>query len=219
VCLSLFLKVSYTNTVTLAYADHGTGSAKDLSIWTPALPTGETNEWFSVGHLSVNGYSTPNDNFGIVQADSATDVAEPVEMTRNWNDVSSGGAKDGALYTPTCPTGFVPLGSVAIYLSDKTAAKPSDFPGLRCIASKFTMPYKGAALTEVWDCKAGSAGKCRGKYSVSRHLSVHICLLIRFAVHCAGVGLETAHAQQQHRNALRGRQRLRCPCHHRALHD
>jgi hypothetical protein len=165
------LKISYTSEFSLSYADHGTGSHKDLSVWSPTLPSESNSDdakgvWYSIGHFGVSSYSTPNVNFAMIQPDSAADIALPINMSRNWNDAGSHGSQDGSLYTPVCPPGFAALGSVAIYKSDSTLAKPSDFPSLRCVASKFTMPYTGAALKEVWDCK-NSATKCRGNYDVS----------------------------------------------------
>ena len=69
-----------------SYADHGTSSREDLSVYQvddhcPA----STGDWFEVGHFGVSGYHTPTSCGLVVTSDNeATVLAKPVGMTMNW---------------------------------------------------------------------------------------------------------------------------------------
>eukprot|EP00750_Incisomonas_marina_P007646 INCI15019.2.p1 GENE.INCI15019.2~~INCI15019.2.p1 ORF type:complete len:838 (+),score=117.03 INCI15019.2:61-2514(+) len=142
-----------------AYADHGTGSAMDLSMFQPDdhCESSKQREWYEIGHFGMSGYHLPGDCGVVVSSlNDATHLAVPIGLTMNWvdeHDHRIKGSRGGGLFTAVCPAGFVALGSVALYRDDilTTNVTVSDFPRLRCVAKDFAKPVPAADLKLLWD--------------------------------------------------------------------
>ena len=152
------LEIGFINTFDPTYADHGTGSAEDLSTWR-ANTHCPSFKWMRVGDFGQKGYSTPDQNtkFLAVRATTADPdaLARPTRMELNWNNKEGNGThglKDGGLYTPVCPSGYAALGSAGIYhkVLDSTPT-PADFPDLFCVREVYTVPLASGNLTQLWN--------------------------------------------------------------------
>eukprot|EP01116_Phalansterium_solitarium_P006451 TRINITY_DN18751_c0_g1_i1.p1 TRINITY_DN18751_c0_g1~~TRINITY_DN18751_c0_g1_i1.p1 ORF type:complete len:468 (-),score=146.61 TRINITY_DN18751_c0_g1_i1:287-1690(-) len=158
------LLVSYLSTAnvstTLSYADHGTGAHDDLQTF--RLNVNGNDSWYIVGDLAVGNYDPlPATNLVVVKAGAdPSALARPTAMNRMWDDRHTGGDIDGGFYTAVCPSGYAPVGSVGIYISDDSYATPANFPTLACVAQRYLQPG-GAGIHQVWN-DHGSGGTFDG---------------------------------------------------------
>jgi hypothetical protein len=147
------LKATSSSHFELVYADHATGAAQDLSVWSAAT----TGGWSYAGHTAMSGYSAPTTGLLALRAGSdPSALAPPVSMAMHWTNALPGGSTKGGekvgVFTPVCGEGYHSLGSVALQPHTGPLAKPSDFPGLVCVSDKYTRPAR-AAPKPVWTSK------------------------------------------------------------------
>jgi hypothetical protein len=152
------LKVVEVTSYSQSYADHGTGSHMDLSMWKPNLDDGQ----FYVGDACMPNYNKPV--FSSIALELGSDksaLADPISMDFVWNDRSTGGDIDGGYFTPHCPDGYVPLGSVGeqFFKDDDTNPPPSYWPKLKCVKEAYTEPVTFSSLN--W-ADHGSGGEHDG---------------------------------------------------------
>jgi hypothetical protein len=139
----------------LAFADHGSGAIQDLSVWSVTQSVAAAG-WRVVGHAAHASYGTAPSLVVVKAGSDAAALAAPTGLTLKW-EMSSTGA--GAFYTPQCAAGYAPLGSVA---TEKAGAKPSDFPGLVCVADKYLTAAAPVKLLPIWSCKGSKHYKMDG---------------------------------------------------------
>ena len=149
---------SDTNMWKLAFADHGSGAAKDLSVWDVA-PAVAAAGWKIVGHAGEGGYGTASSLVVLKAGSDSAALAAPTSLTLNWQwDTTHG----GAFFTPVCSTGYTALGSVATDKEATASSKPSDFPGLVCVANKYLTGPTSAKLSNVWTSQGSHHYKMDG---------------------------------------------------------
>ena len=156
----LQLNVVATENLRLSYADHGSGADMDLFTHTPSCdPTTVAprcaEPWFSLGDVGGASETVPATAV-VARAGSAdpTALAAPIAMELNWNTSIKRASKgtSGGVYTPTCPSGYVAMGSVAIEHDIlHSTITPALFPTLRCVKDKYTKG--GGPLLLLWDSK------------------------------------------------------------------
>jgi len=131
------LKVVEVSDFSQSYADHGTGSHMDLSMWKPRVGDGQ----FYAGDACMPNYGQPNYKaYALIIGSDPTALADPVGMHFRWNDRGTGGRNDGGFYTPACPSGYVALGSVGeqFFGDDITSPPPTWWPRLKCVKEEYT---------------------------------------------------------------------------------
>lgn len=104
------LEIMFVTNFTAVYADHGTGSDRDLSTWKAVLPPG----FSALGHYAKSGYSAPQTVMIAVRAVDPTALAFPTDYKFIYNDGGTGGDQDGSFWEPIPPPGYRALGSVAM---------------------------------------------------------------------------------------------------------
>ena len=130
----------------LAFADHGSGAAKDLSVWDVTPPV-TASGWKIVGHAGVGGYSMAPSLVVVKAGSDSAALAAPTSLTLKWQWDKGHG---GAFFTPECSAGYSPLGSVATGKAAADVSKPSDFPSLVCVANKYLTEPASVKLSNLW---------------------------------------------------------------------
>lgn len=142
----------------LAFADHGSGAAKDLSVWDVA-PDVAAAGWKIVGHVGEGGYGTASSLVVVKAGSDSAALAAPTSLSLNWQwDTTHG----GAFFTPVCSAGYTALGSVATDKEAAASSKPSDFPGLVCVANKYLTGPTSVKLSNVWTSQGSHHFKMDG---------------------------------------------------------
>jgi hypothetical protein len=148
------LKVVPVNDYVESYSDKGTGADTDLSMWKPNLKDGQ----FYGGDACTPNHGEPN--FGSIALEMGSDpsaLADPIGMVWNWDSYHTGGDKEGGFFTPECPSGYLPLGSVGEQMFSNTNLHPSPlyWPKLKCVKSNYLVQFFPRSV--VWTDR-GSGG-------------------------------------------------------------
>lgn len=140
-----------------SYVDSGTGAKMNLWMWKPRLAHGQ----FYVGDLCSSKHSPGASGFIFELGSDKSALVKPLAMNLNWNDRGTGAPHDGGFFTPSCPDGYVALGSVGErFLSDDiTSPAVSNWPNLMCVKEKYTEPQTFSSIT--W-ADQGSGGHYDG---------------------------------------------------------
>merc|ERR1712150_1080 len=112
-CLSQELVGLGLRRADLVWNDRGSGGDRDLSLWSPQLPTGEN--WKTVGHYAQGNYADVSEAiyaFRDISEDGSA-LATPLAFTQMWDDQDSGADRDVSVWRATCPEGYVSLGDFA----------------------------------------------------------------------------------------------------------
>lgn len=141
------LLIRYVNQYTSRWDDAGSGGDQDMTFWHPVAPAG----WYALGSYLEASYRDVNaagDLPMIVVQDSqnAGLLAAPTSYTLIYNDQGSGASRDGSVWLPVCPTGFVALGVV----TNSGYSSPSA-DDVRCVKSSYTAAARvgGRTYTDV----------------------------------------------------------------------
>lgn len=120
--------------------DRGSGAARDVSFW-------KADHCCSLGHIAVDNYNKPSGVFA--KEIKAGTLVKPTSFAQVWTDRGSGAKRDGAIWRPVCPPGYVALG----YAATGNYAPPSadDF---RCVKAEYVTP---AQWTWVWNDRGSGA--------------------------------------------------------------
>ena len=153
------LQLNVVSNLKLSYADHGSGASMDLFANTPSCgPTTVAprcaEAWFSLGDVAGASATDPTSAIVARPGSDPTALAPPSAMELNWNTSLKGASHgtSGGVYTPTCPTGYKAMGSVAIEHDIlHSSITPALFPTLRCLKAKYTKA--GGPLSLLWDSK------------------------------------------------------------------
>lgn len=94
----------------LQWNDRGSGAAKDGAFWRPVK-----SGYFAVGDLALGNYEEANgDRSALVIKDGVVGATrKPVDYKRVWIDAGSGASKQGSIWQPIPPQGYVAMGCVA----------------------------------------------------------------------------------------------------------
>jgi hypothetical protein len=144
--------LSNTSNYTLEYDDRGSGADLDGSFYRPVAPAG----WFLLGGYAQGNYSTPIGPSLIVQVEDDDGrnpiLKAPDDYRQIWADHGSGADRDGSIWYPVPPNGYVTLGFVA----QAGYGKPS-ISNFRCVRQDYARPGQFGNLI-WWDKGSGADG-------------------------------------------------------------
>ncbi len=108
------LTLKYVTDFTCRWHDGGSGGDYDGSFYHPVVPEG----YQALGSLGIGAHGCPNVDgkqwMIVVKANAGSDaLAQPTSYIREYDDGGSGADLDGSFWTPVCPAGYVPMGTVA----------------------------------------------------------------------------------------------------------
>src|SRR5262245_15647672 len=109
------LEVCVVSQYSPTWDDRGSGAAMHGAYFSPNAPSG--TGWRRLSHLGRNGsdqnISGQRRTVMVRQADGGTDMfAHPTDYQLLWKDQGSGADRNGSLWRPIPPAGFVALGDV-----------------------------------------------------------------------------------------------------------
>lgn len=144
------LLVSTSSTYNLLYNDEGTSSDMDVSIYRATPPAG----YFIIGDYAQGDYNPPNGVSEVVMAVNDDPMnpllKSPLRYVQVWNDNGSGGDRDGSIWYPVPPSGYVSLGFVA-----QNGYNPPLISNYRCVREDLVHRVSVGAL--IWnDVGSGS---------------------------------------------------------------
>lgn len=145
-----------------SYSDRGTGSAQDVSVWRPLL----LNNEYRVSYLAT-GRAKPTCTSPVVQELPDSEVpalAAPTHFECVWTDAGTGGPKDGSLWKPIAPSGYVALSDVAIHRSNNGMA-----PGGTATVAEIDSSFRCVHASLVTDAELSNCvwtdAKSGGRYN------------------------------------------------------
>lgn len=141
------LELAYTTSFRLLWNDKGSGADEDGAFW---LPNAQ-GDFRPIGPIVVNTYDDINGLYGglLVKGDPGV-VAEPVDYKPIWNDKGSGADRDGAVWRPIPPPGYVALGDLFWAGYDKPATN-----AIWCVRAEQTIGGDVGAR-QWWDKGSGA---------------------------------------------------------------
>lgn len=153
------LLISFT-TEFLRIWDTAGSRAKPAAFWRPTPPADVLPGYFPLGDVAIDDHDNITDRHAVaVVCEAATPSADPAKGSALrrpddyeliWQDTGSGSKKDGAIWRPIPPQGYVALGSVC---SDGHS-KPS-LNAVRCVRADLLI---ASGLAEsVWTDKGSGA--------------------------------------------------------------
>jgi hypothetical protein len=148
------LTLRYVTTFTCRWDDRGSGGSHNGSFYHPVVDSG----YHALGSLATSGYGCPSVDgkewmIEVKAAEGSTALAPPVGYTREYIDAGSGANKDLSVWTPVCPAGYVPMGSV---VANDTWAAPS-LDDVTCVREDLTKPGEAAADFTYIDDNTGAS--------------------------------------------------------------
>ncbi|KAJ1139377.1 hypothetical protein NDU88_005750 [Pleurodeles waltl] len=120
--------------------DRGSGANRDVSFW-------KADHCCSLGHIAVDNYNKPSGVFA--KEIKAGTLVKPTSFVQVWTDRGSGAKRDGAVWRPVCPPGYVALG----YAATGNYAPPSA-DGFCCVKAEYVTPGQ---WTWVWNDRGSGA--------------------------------------------------------------
>jgi hypothetical protein len=141
------LEITFSTEFVNIWDDRGSGSNRNGGFFRPKT----TNNFYSLGDMAIGGYDPAGHAVAVVRDRSNNQdiLVAPTDYTFYYNDAGSGSNRDGSMWHPTCPTGYVAMGSMA-----GVNSKPS-LNDMRCIKESYV---KEATLSNIiWDDR-GSGG-------------------------------------------------------------
>lgn len=160
------LLISFTTEFLRIWDTHGS-RAKPAAIWRPTPAADVLPGYFPLGDVVIDHHNNITGKHVVaVVCEAATPSADPakgkalhrpVDYELIWDDTGSGSKKDGAIWRPVPPEGYVALGSVC---SDGHE-KPS-FNAVRCVRADLVI---ASALSEQWNDRSSGARKSVSTWS------------------------------------------------------
>jgi hypothetical protein len=135
------LTLKYVTRFTCRWNDKGSGGSHNGSFYHPVVDPG----YKALGSLATSDYACPNVDgkdwmIEVKAPQGSTALAAPTSYVREYTDAGSGADIDGSFWTPVCPAGYVPMGTVA--------QRGYNAPGLddvTCVREDLTKPGEAAA--------------------------------------------------------------------------
>ncbi|KAF4611360.1 hypothetical protein G7Y89_g15653 [Cudoniella acicularis] len=145
--------VTLTTAYELRWNDQGSGGNRDGAFW-HAHSQGDLRP---LGTVALQGYDDPNNKRAtlLIGPNGQTSVASPVSYERVYTDEGTGAKRDGAIWRPVAPEGYVALGDV---VTDRSTPSLND---IWCVRRDFLVAGKYAG-EPIWDDRGTG-----GKYDVS----------------------------------------------------
>jgi hypothetical protein len=103
------IEIAYTTSFQLLWNDQRSGADEDGAFWLPKAQ----GDFRPIGPIVVRNYDDINGRRGglLVRGDSGA-VASPTDYQLIWADKGSGARRDGAVWRPVPPAGYVALGDL-----------------------------------------------------------------------------------------------------------
>ena len=145
------LKILTTREGRRIYTDGGTGSAKDLAVFLPVIPSG----YYMVGHFAQWDHSTfMKGTVPLVKPLVDGAIKPPADFQQVWNDRKSGGRQDVSFWRVIPPPGYVAVGDVI----NIGYSPPEDLiKTYACI--KADLVVQGKIGPEIWNDRGSGSAK------------------------------------------------------------
>lgn len=150
------LRVAYTSTYGFVYNDKGSGAVMDGAFWRPLT---NLEGFRPLGSVVVSGYANLNgarstivvSDGGQVGDGRPAAVVSPTGYARVWDDSGSSANRDGSVWRPIAPEGYLALGDVAT-----GTRSPPSLDAIWCVRADLVTSAAYGSM--VWRDK-GSGGR------------------------------------------------------------
>ncbi len=149
------LLIDFTSSFQLMWDDQGSRGERDGAFWRPLTNDPRLQNFYPVGDLARNNRNEVNGATAIAvvkdaKGDTGTALRQPLRFEQVWKDSGSGSYKDGSMWRPIPPDGYVALGLVC-----NSGYDPPSTDTIRCVRSDLVIPaYPGDS---IWDDKGTNA--------------------------------------------------------------
>lgn len=147
--------IVYTSSYDPIWNDKGSGASRDGGFWHPQAQ----GPLRPIGSVVVNNYNNINGYYSSIlvgnNADSGSPpaVASPNGYTEIWNDKGSGASKDGSLWRPVAPSGYVAMGDVV-----QSGYSQPDTNRIWCLRQDLAQAAR-FGVQSTWDDKNSGASR------------------------------------------------------------
>lgn len=154
------LEISFETEFINQWDDRGSGADRNGGFFRPKLHKDSFPNFHSLGDMIIPGYNPAGYAMAVVRDVSvAQDILKPaVDMVGVWNDSGSGASRDGQIWRPVPPEGYIAMGLVA-----GPPGKPANNT-VMCIKKEYVIPAK--VLVNVWDDRGSGANSDFSGWSI-----------------------------------------------------
>ena len=119
------LRITFTTQFALQWSDKGSGGKHDGAFWRP-VAAGNLNGFYPLGDYGAGNYNDVNGQAAVavvsdINGASGDALRPPLDYELVWTDTGSGSSRDGSMWRPIPPSGYVALGLVCNNGYDKPA--------------------------------------------------------------------------------------------------
>ncbi|WP_421109222.1 Vps62-related protein [Streptomyces sp. NEAU-S77] len=153
------LEIRVTSQFTLAWADVGSGADKNFAAYNVG-GFGSIGEWKTLAQLGRPSFDDINGKVAAIQVRAVSPgdglLRPPTGFTKIWGDHGTGSDKDGSVWRPVPPSGYVALGDV--FVSGYNSPNPAQYACVRKDAVGGHRYVREARIGgEIWNDR-GSGG-------------------------------------------------------------
>jgi len=158
------LRIGFTTQFALQWNDKGSGGKRDGAYWRP-VAIGNLNGYHPLGDYGVGNYNDVNGQAAVavvsdVNGPSGNALRPPLDYELVWTDKGSGSDRDGSMWRPLPPPGYVALGLVC----NNGYGKPA-VDIIRCVRADLVIASLIGNL--VWDDSGTGADRDFGSWEIS----------------------------------------------------
>lgn len=158
------LRITFTTQFALQWSDKGSGGKHDGAFWRP-VAAGNLNGFYPLGDYGAGNYNDVNGQAAVavvsdINGASGDALRPPLDYELVWTDTGSGSSRDGSMWRPLPPSGYVALGLVCNNGYDKPALEI-----IRCVRSDLVVASLVGDL--VWDDSGTGAKKDFGSWGIT----------------------------------------------------
>jgi hypothetical protein len=158
------LAIGFTTSFRLMWNDQGSGGIHDGAFWRP-IASEDMAGFYPLGDLGIKGYSDVNGKSAIAmvkdaKGSSGTALRPPTKFEQIWNDKGSGAKRDGSMWRPIPPDGYVALGLIC----NSGYSAPS-LDVVRCVREDLVVPAIPGDL--IWDDTRTGVRKDFGSWQIN----------------------------------------------------
>uniref|UniRef100_A0A8H7NI21 DUF946 domain-containing protein n=1 Tax=Bionectria ochroleuca TaxID=29856 RepID=A0A8H7NI21_BIOOC len=149
--------------------DKGSGAARDGAFWHPKAQA----HLRPMGSIAVGNYSNINGNYSAILVGANPNVstkgvqppvASPEGYNQIWNDKGSGAEKDGSIWRPVAPSGYVAMGDIA-----QSGYSQPDTNRIWCLRADLAKNARYGTQS-IWDDKKSGADKDVSVWEIQSNL-------------------------------------------------
>jgi hypothetical protein len=158
------LEIGFTTSFRLMWNDERSGGSLDGAYWRPIIPPTMPG-FYPLGDLGWKGYGDVNGQaFIAIVHDKGTGgnrpaLKPPLKFEEVWSDHKSGAKRDGSMWRPVPPEGYVALGLVC----NAGYSEPSP-EVMRCVRADLVVPAIPGEL--IWDDRNTGASRDFGSWEI-----------------------------------------------------